>query len=81
MEPKNIHKEIDSIIATMPPRKQKTIDNLGDVTLIPAANGYIVRSKSTGAAVYVFPDIDKAFDFIRAHLAPTGDQADFLKAV
>ena len=63
------------------PRKSKAPKDLNDVTIVPVANGYIVKSSSTGNSQFVFDDLDKAFEFIRVGLKPTDQQSEFLKKV
>jgi len=72
---------IDMTLPRGRPRKAKVPKALNDATITTVANGYIVRSNSTGTSQFVFEDIDKAFEFIRAGLKPTDEQTEFLKKV
>jgi hypothetical protein len=62
------------------PRKTKSSE-FENVTLTPVANGYTLKSTTTGAQLFVFADLDEAFKFIRAKLKPTVEQSDFLKEI
>jgi len=62
------------------PRKVKAVE-LDNVSITPVANGYVVQSTTTGDNVYVFDELDKAFEFIRTKLKPTSEQAEFLSKV
>lgn len=62
------------------PRKLKKAA-LEDATVTPVANGYVVTSTTTGKNMYVFEEIDKAFEFVRSGLKPTTEQAEFLSKV
>ena len=63
------------------PRKTRSDKELGDATIMPVTNGYIVQSSYAKGECFVFPDIDKAFDFIKTRLCPTGEQSEFLSKV
>ena len=54
---------------------------MDDATITPVANGYVVQSTTTGKNLYVFEDLDKAFEFVRSGLKPTAEQAEFLDKV
>lgn len=54
---------------------------LDDATIIPVANGYVVKSTSTGKELFVFEDLEKVNEFIRAKLKPTAEQSAFLDKV
>jgi len=72
----------DMIMTPKPRGRPKKTDNLDDATIAPVANGYIVRSTTTGSSkLFVFDDLDKAFDFIRTNLKPTDNQSEFLKKI
>ena len=62
------------------PRK-KMVQEFADATIMPVANGYIVQTTSATGEVYVFPEIDQAFEFIKEKLKPTGEQGEFLAKV
>ena len=64
------------------PKKLKLPSELADVSIVPALNGYMITSTTTGKqGVFVFEDLDKAFEFIKKSLKPTGEQAQFLDNV
>ena len=49
--------------------------------ITPVANGYIVQSVTAGENIFVFEDLDKAFDFIRVSLKTTAEQAQVLESI
>ena len=64
------------------PKKLKLPSELADVSIVPALNGYMVTSTTTGKqGVFVFEDLDKVFEFIKQSLKPTSEQAQFLDNV
>ena len=63
------------------PRKAKAVKEIDDASILPVANGYLITSTSTGKEMYVFEDIDKALEFIKAKLKPTTEQVNFLDNV
>lgn len=61
--------------------KGKTQDSFSDITITPVVNGYLVTSSSIGKEVFVFEDITRVFEFIKAKLKPTGEQQKFLEEI
>jgi len=75
--------EEDDMPRGRPPltKTQVTSKSLSDITMMPAANGYVIKSTTTGKDLWVFPDIDAAFEFIRAFLEPTKEQIEFIAKI
>ena len=54
---------------------------LSDMSVKPVANGYTVTSTSVKGDIYVFDDIEKVFEFMRAKLDPTLTQKQVLDGI
>ena len=52
-----------------------------NVIITPVANGYIVQSVTAGENLFVFEDMDSAFDFIRVSLKTTAEQTEVLESI
>ena len=58
----------------------------GSVQLVPTKNGYVVYDGESDELpniedLNVFPTLDKAFDFIKENMKPTGIESEFLEKV
>ena len=62
------------------PTKVKRVD-FENATVTPVANGYVVQSVTAGENLFVFEDLDKAFDFIRTSLKTTAEQEQVLESI
>jgi len=62
------------------PTKVKRVD-FENATVTPVANGYVVQSVTAGDNIFVFEDLDKAFDFIRTSLKTTVEQEQVLESI
>jgi len=65
------------------PKKRKVVNpqDLGNITIVPVNNGYILQSTDVKGETFVFPDIDSAFTFMRSALKPTREQKEVLESI